>query len=379
MMSSQFQQVEPSQIDIISAWIARTLNPLCLLFVIHLIKTEIQSRNRIKNNEQTLNNPTTTTKYFQTWLARWSLFAMICNALALVSQILLKIPFICHYIYAFPTIFWYTSQAFVTLYQSTRLQYCFASKQIHSNKYGYNQSIFYALYIIGPLSIIFAFIPFWFIMTTASIGDYGCILIRPNVSDSLITLITFSVITSITIYDMVVLLLYIVKVCQIKKVKIFKVDAIYKRIQFILKKILFLTVAYEIKSWIVALVLFMTLYAGIYGTLLANIVMSLDQCVACLITYLMIEHNNDKYVAIMDYLCCYGSDDTYSNKKELDQIGGMTDAKRSKTQHTVTDSTKTDIDNKVEMYHTQCQDIDISVLDDTDQQNCIDRNISEPS
>ena len=161
----------------------------------------------------------------------------------------------------------------------------------------YPNWLFYFLYAIGiiyifPTSIIMLFI-----------YDYemiklSCFATKVYPWYDIITFILFPV---YYLYDWFVLLLYIIKVIQIKNKKElnnYTNAIIIKRVNIQLMKILFLTIFYE--TWNILFVLINTYFEdnGIIDILVLFI--PLDSVITAVIIYFMIEHNHDKYIKLLE-------------------------------------------------------------------------------
>ena len=99
--------------------------------------------------------------------------------------------------------------------QISRLQYCFENKQIHSKQYGYPQYLFYILYIIGGVLAIVAFVITQFLLQNLYIKDNICY------AESNFDYFVFNAIGILIfcLWDWTVIILYAIKVHQIKKEK----------------------------------------------------------------------------------------------------------------------------------------------------------------
>ena len=68
----------------------------------------------------------------------------------------------------------------IILYQISRLQYCFYSKQIHSKQYGYPKSLFIFLYCYGACLTIYTIVAVWISSVYVPSNHHGCIRILFN-------------------------------------------------------------------------------------------------------------------------------------------------------------------------------------------------------
>eukprot|EP01084_Bolivina_argentea_P210569 358357_1 len=266
------------------AWIQRTLFPFTIVIIALMVVRELHKR----KTDTTLENETY--KRTQQWLNRWSLSNMICWALTFFCGTIHKIPYLCYYNYAFPYVFWSLCPCLLTMYQITRLKYCFSVKQVHSKKYGYSDFTFTVLHIICLLYAMFVLVIYWISYTVTDGETLGCIL---GVLPQYLFYPLFAWIW-ITILDWTVLGMYIYKIYQIRKYTDFKQKEIYERINYILHKIALLTILYEIQTCIQFMSAFLIAQYQ-WSSVVSPFISSISGILSVMIVYLMIEHNNEEY------------------------------------------------------------------------------------
>lgn len=225
-------------------WISRICLPVASLLMIYWIKRELNQRNQIQSKSETPSIKTSSGNH-QMWLNRFSIGTMILCLLTLLFCFFHTVPYLCEYTDPLQQIFWVLSQYSLTFYQITRLSYCFSSEQVHSDKYGYSKHVFIILHCFGILLTIYTIVMQYLIWNTISVPEFGCAL---NQNTELFNQLVPILLLWYLIWDITVLVLYLIKICQIGKHKRFKHPSIYRKIRFILHKIVFLTILYEIKG-----------------------------------------------------------------------------------------------------------------------------------
>ena len=116
-------------------------------------------------------------------------------------------------------------------------------------------------------------------------------------------------------FDIIVLSLYVYKVNRFKKLSQNLNDAVYHRINYILNKIIFLTLCYQCTVYfgvIISTVIFPIL--GIWGYVIWYIAIFIDKTVSTAAIFLMMEHNIRTYNILvqrylvgclkLDKICC---------------------------------------------------------------------------
>ena len=273
-------------------WLLPSLFAVLFLILCLIFKSEPEKRRqrRIKNGNHY--------NFYDKMLDIWSsifIFLVIINALL---WMLAKLSVLCLFTMVSASILQSNMKILLTCYQITRLQYCFSMQQIHSKKYGYSIYIFIILYIIGLL-ISCSFIILIIQMNYFIHDSYGCF--NSWKGPKQIQYLNYIQYTYYA-WDLTVLFLYIYKVIQVHIFTNFNDDLIYKRIRFILKKIIFLTILYEIGTLFYLLT---TNYVdGEIMVLLIHLNCWMDILLCSWIMYLMIEHNNHHYLRFIRIISC---------------------------------------------------------------------------
>ena len=276
-------------------WIARILLPTCILIIMYIFKQELAKR---KQDIRIDSDP------YPKWLNFWSSLTFISCIIFLLIWTLHRVPIICLYSYGFMISTWGTPGACITMYQITRLQYCFSAKQIHSDKYGYPKWLFCVLYAQFFLLGIYYYTISWFVYNSWPSQYYnGC-----EGGTNQYGYLAYFAFLWFWIWDLLTLILYVIKIKQIKRSQAIRNqndDTVYKKVKFILYKIVLLTIIYEIKT------LFGAGLTVIFGgmqiiSILSPIIVAMDALMAVFVMYLMIEHNNDEYIRFLTLFrgCC---------------------------------------------------------------------------
>eukprot|EP01084_Bolivina_argentea_P105178 188289_1 len=261
-------------------------------------RLQISKNNELKGLNTTINNNS---------LNIHSIFALFSCVMHSFTEISIKIPVICPWpMYAISVTWWLFIQFFLTFYQIARLKYCFSSK--NSLKYGYSNKLFISLNICGVMIFVYGawmnFDPRFAIFSSKPRGNLGCKYFATKFYNKL----TPSYSALFYIWDWTVLLLYVIKIIQFQRkksaLKTAMNEIVYKKVKFILQKIVLLTIIYEITGAIAI---------GVHGLFESNfiwaIATSLDVIFSSFILYLMVEHNNDYYLYLINLLnswrlCC---------------------------------------------------------------------------
>ena len=111
--------------------------------------------------------------------------------------------------------------------------------------------------------------------------------------------------------DWWILSLYFIKLCQFYKISdcsIYndKIRALYIRISYILKKIVILTILYQISAISMGILRAYTHYNGNqYGLIIVHGSIALERIIVCIVIMLMIEHNDLFYQGLIKRLFCF--------------------------------------------------------------------------
>ena len=227
--------------------------------------------------------------------------SIICYILIILVDIWLiikYIPHICITAVKCALIFTISVRYTITIYQLCRLQYILSESQTHSSKHAYPNWLFIFLYIMGTTILIQAWISVWSFYEisyfkneycTATVTDFGKIWL-------LITFIVYY------IWDLTILSLYVHKIWSFKKAK--DVDkGVSKRINYVLSKIIILTILYEILSGLFALMIIdITGDDSLWLRFLREFGLMIEVLVNAAMMYLMIEHNDERYLQLLQIL-----------------------------------------------------------------------------
>ena len=255
---------------------------------------ELTTRRRIKSDRHlkelntTLNNNS---------LRLSSLFALfscqIFSIFALIGHI--PISATCTWgIIGVQLLFWFLIQIFFTFYQMARLKYCFSTR--NSAKYGYSNGLFIILTLYGIIITIYSIFIVFYIKDASKPFGLLCITRHYKYSQEMVAIWS----GLFYIWDWTVLLLYVIKLCQFQRMR-HQMDIVHKKVFFILQKILLLTIIYEISGMIALFI------SGFTRTdVLSNICLTVSVSISSFIIFLMIEHNNDHYIKMVNILnsCC---------------------------------------------------------------------------
>eukprot|EP01084_Bolivina_argentea_P258972 436810_1 len=277
-----------------ASWFSRIIFTLLFFILLFMFRHE-PSKRRMANEK---NN-----HYHSIYEQLLSITSIAVIALCIVTSLLMIltiIPNVCIYVFCLIGFLWSMIKYTLTLYQIGRLQYTFSSQQIHSVKYSYSRCTFIILYMFFILNLTITIYISFIIIQPESIDKYGCIAKEPSDEDTkyvMIGLIFYA------IWDWTVLSMYIYKVIQIYFKTNFEHEQIYKRIYFVLKKIVFLTLLYEIAT---AAPMIDTLLIRSERTRLLthSIAWFIDILASGSTIYLMIEHNNDDYLKFIEWITC---------------------------------------------------------------------------
>ena len=223
-------------------WTARIVYVAAIIITTTMLAREIQARNKDRKNEShILRNK---------MLDLWSFLTLLSSVIVPFLHLSRQIPVLCEYTFSLSYSTMGIQKVLFTYYQIARLKYCFSSDSIHSTKYGYPSCLFTYLYSMGIILSIGYVISFFLILEPKeNDANNGCFIgVSPVWSvDTLIFVINYA---CYFLWDWLVLFLYIYKIYQLKKhqkrnSKTFS-PQVNNRILFILSKIVFLTVIYEI-------------------------------------------------------------------------------------------------------------------------------------
>ena len=167
------------------------------------------------------------------------------------------------------------------------------------------------MYILGLIEL---WIFVWIIYQGQFLENYYCSLVL-SVDRQYWTI--WFIVSSIGYYgwDLTVLLMYVYKICVLKKVNFSNANdkdiSVIKRINYVLNKIIILTLCYEFFGIFTQIYLVSeTSWKGLW-MMFREFVLMTESVVSALMIYLMIEHNNEQYLKILKILkksklcCCF--------------------------------------------------------------------------
>eukprot|EP01084_Bolivina_argentea_P309689 535732_1 len=272
-----------------------------------------------------------------------------------IANSIKHIPFICQFGSQIALSCGISSRAMITIYQIARLEYTFLNSQIHST-YGYPYWVFILLYLYGIACSFQVWIVVWFVFSVKLTASNYC----------------FSTITSFGVnwflfgallyypWDLIVLLLYIVKICAIKRRKYSNEHndtdrSIIKRINYILTKIIILTILYELFSFIIqVMVVFINHNSSTALLMIRELMFMSDAICSGIVIFLMIEHNNEHYLNLLQMLnklqlcCCFDTAIEYIEEQNV-----RTQVKNNENKKEITADTNTI--NPVQMTHIRVE------------------------
>ena len=315
-------------------WFFRIKSLICgiIAFIVLLMEVRNRAIINIDDNKQRSVN----IKY----LRYTSMIAIYCCIFNCIFILLIRIPLdICNISVSGCLITFTLRNSFIGIYQVIRLRYCFSPKlnikkikPISSNyNYGYSTWIFISCYGYGFILSIcilmaFIFIPNYLYPNTYSLDNYGFGCDWNVTKEQTIMILSIGICIVIPGF-IIVLLMYIHKLNILKKNQLKlrrkKQNNIkqYKNIDFLLRKIIILSILYIIP-------LLCVLICMAYNELkfLNLIIGDLDPVISVFIIYFMMEHNKNDYIKCCNIIkwvfCClqfkhYGQINNNGDKHEM--------------------------------------------------------------
>ena len=292
---------------------------ICAILSVNKLKKEISIRFGSSSSKEV--------KFTTKSLEYLSLISLITGTLRFIFGLFEYINGLCTFSAYIAVICWSLQTVSMGYYQLSRLHYCFANKQIHSNK-GYPKYIFIIMFLLGLIHV------FNYPLQAGLSGDVGgdffenCTykynsdlnqiqFVRISLDIWSVTAhqdlvwFQFSIILFIA-WDLLTLILYIYKTSSLKS----EIDDpnITKRIKNILNKIIILTILYQIFFFIGLCLSFCRKYwiwFGLIGWSFSNIISSYAMIISM---FLMMDHNVNHYVHFLKMIkrycsccrCCIG-------------------------------------------------------------------------
>ena len=291
-------------------WTGIIGHSIVLVFILLLFKDEI-NRSGLDEDKRKIS------KYHRS-LHFLAMTGFLVNISLALCYILVNVPYICLISAEIVMPLSQMLRPLITIYQIGRLQYTFSDSQIHSKKYGYSKWIFMVLYIYGCILIIVSSTSSWYMWDIQYTENYYCSV---ELSKGPLFLM---IVSAYYAWDLAVLLMYIHKVCVFKRVSDKNMDKqMMKRINYVLSKIIILTLSYEILTVIIATRLFYSNRAkdSLALGLLNEVSFMIDSLSHVVMLYLMIEHNDDQYKKVLRLLnkcrLCYCFDQEREKDVEM--------------------------------------------------------------
>ena len=286
-------------------------------------------------------NASIKTKFTTRSLKYYSVLCIITGFLSPVFMTTSFIPIMCMFSGLLWSICAILQTLFMGLYQLSRLKYCFANSQIHSDK-GYPKVLFVTMYVIGILAgsslIVEAILtdhedPVFYSKCKYD-SDFYFYLYPVDIKSVSLnsTIANIWVIVSVIVYlfwDMVILFLFIRKIQMFKNYISTRGQSqkeqklVEQRVLNILHKICIMTIFYQIIGWIILII------ATPFGWIVLNQVTTLAINIAM---YLMMDYNGKSYrkflqlikrtkFDIICYCCC-----RYMITQQLDDLSWEQDS-----------------------------------------------------
>ena len=218
-------------------------------------------------------------------------------------------------------------------YQLSRLYYCFANNQIHSDK-GYPKWLFNIMYIIGVIICLN------YAVSNETMPNFSIFNSKCGINDKFefyyhslhiinTKISVFYPITTILCFyawDLFTLYLYISKIRTFRMYKD-KDPSVYKRIQSILQKIFILTTFYQIAGFFYMLISASLMSVFGVASIIGISIMAVSSLTFSLSMYLMMDHNRTEYLRFLkilqylklNYLCCKWRYFVLEQIEELDE------------------------------------------------------------
>eukprot|EP01084_Bolivina_argentea_P150975 263579_1 len=290
--------VEPSR------WIVHT----CLYLLAAVINGLLLHYAWTKRNKQNV-------KFISVSMQIYPLLSLLAGFLRDIFGSLMFIPLFCYFSQAFTYFVSIMQLIFMGYFQLARLKYCFSNSQIHSKK-GYPQCVFIVMYTV-PIPIMIYLLAFmWFDFVKLKCKwdvnfNYTETYWRYLKNDPFRIALPGVI---IYVWDIITLILYVTKTISFrfnKKEMIEKQMHVWKRIKFILNRVILLTLCYWIYN--IFLVIFAMQSSILSGGDAPNylsfvwflIISSFHSiCINCCV-FLMEEHNSSEYARFLRILNKY--------------------------------------------------------------------------
>lgn len=295
-------------------WLLTVFQILSLFPYLAILKREWN--HRIKSNQ--IQNVQKSNQYQKT-LSYLSFAAIIFCGFHTMT-VLLAVWF-CGYALRIVSFSFYCDRILISFYQVARLEYCFSSDQVHSQKYGYSKCTFRWLYINGVALLLLIFGNLIYHLTTPNrfISQlYSCQARTGYAMGSDFAAFSSYIlpiaVTWFLTWDFSIVYLYVRKCYQFvgKHNDIEELQKVSLRVRFILSKVMFLTILLEIEG--IFAVISWTLYyefPGLWSAMVYTPTYAFDGLFNAYMVYLMLSHNDDEYVKFVGFMdtsnmcCCF--------------------------------------------------------------------------
>ena len=247
------------------------------------------------------------TSFTTKWFKLFSISCIICCFSAAMCGMLSYIPIFCTFSLFLNYLLGFYAVTFMGFYQLSRLYYCFANAQIHSDK-GYPKCLFIFMFIIGillPINLMLSYLLTNQVVLLRSKCGYNDFKFYyypiTDIPSHESAGIWYTFIYMIYVFwDVFTLYLYLRKIRAFKKYENTE-PIVYKRIMSILYKVTILTLLYQIVN-------LFSFILGIGAWFLNNDVINsivltfnaqINAYIYALSMYLMMEHNRKHYVKFL--------------------------------------------------------------------------------
>ena len=273
----------------LQALVAVSLFGSAILVIICVLLLEIKQRYTQNLNEH---------ENSKHWMNRISLSILILFGLTAIFCLLNKFEPICFYTYSVLLFAYNTGKLGFRFYEISTVQYCFSGNQ-YTQKYSYPNYIFCMLYIIGFILIVLLSMASLYAYNVEKAGINGCIFVSSGEHEYWLPVMG----VLCHIWDWTILSIYIYRLWQLHKdvnpghqenQNVDDVNIQLLKIKFTLFKIVLLTRIYELAALMVTSVFIMK-----PGIFVQRIMMFIDIMTSVMIIYLMIDHNNSKYILFL--------------------------------------------------------------------------------
>lgn len=293
-----------ARIPEVVGWISSAWYFLIEILILFIFKSELISRQ--KKRGETLTS---------TWMLRWSILSIISCVLFAFMSILKRITMgqVCNITIPSCAFFQLLAMIFFMFYQLSQIYHCFSQNKIKTDR-GYPQYIFYILYSFGFFIVILQLIISYDNFQTVT---SQCVINWEHTQNHQIIL-TLWILKKIVyvLWCSLIVFMYFWKLKKFNKLSTDKnKDLINQRISFILNKILFLNICYQILVGINTIITYLGLQfpENLTVFVIEFIVSGLNMLLLAAIMCLVMEHHRTSYIklllAMQKYCncCCFTS------------------------------------------------------------------------